>query len=119
MIKPEDFSLQRRFRYLEWVVIILTASMQLVWVLAAVHFDRLITISFILLALNFVVSCFTPGQIDLAIDSTDWSNCTDCCCLHALHFSSILLHEPLCSWRKGSFIASRSADDHGRCDLGN
>jgi signal transduction histidine kinase len=60
MIVPEDFSLQKRFRYLEWLAILLAAGAQLMWTLAAVKLDYFIQASFFFLILTFIVSAFTP-----------------------------------------------------------
>ncbi len=63
MIAPEDFSLQRRFRYLEWAAIIMTVLAQIAWTRAVVLFDVYIGVSFFLLAVSFVISGFAPRTL--------------------------------------------------------
>ncbi len=60
---PEDLSLQRQFRYLEWAALILTAGAQFVWTCAVVKYDELIAVSYLLLLLIFVVAIYTPGTV--------------------------------------------------------
>lgn len=63
MTISEDRTLQRKFRYLEWAALVLTAGAQLAWTLAPVQFDSLIAISFLLLAATAIIPVFTPRTV--------------------------------------------------------
>jgi len=60
----DDFSLQQQLRYLEWAAIVLTAGIQFLWCRAVVDFDRLIAVSFLLLALSGVREKLVAGFPD-------------------------------------------------------
>ncbi len=56
----EDFTLQKNFRYLEWLIIAMTALTQLAWVTYAIKFHWLIAASFVLLVGALALSLLTP-----------------------------------------------------------
>jgi len=53
-------TLQRRFRYFEWVALIFAAATQLAWCFAAMQADWLVYASFALLLVFFISTFFTP-----------------------------------------------------------
>ena len=56
----DDMTLQRRFRYFEWVALIFAAATQLAWCFAAMQADWLVYASFALLLVFFISTFFTP-----------------------------------------------------------